>query len=371
MKVFGKTDQSFMQMALSLAARGREKTAPNPMVGAVVVHDGTVVGRGFHARYGEAHAETVALAEAGERAAGSTLYVTLEPCSHQGQTPPCADALIAAGIKRVVAAMQDPNPLVQGSGFARLREAGITVEVGCMQAEARRLNEVFVIYHELRRPFVTVKWAMSLCGRTAHDSGQSRWISNAKSREYGHRLRSRHDAVMVGIGTVLSDDPMLNVRLPGYEGKQPRKVIIDGDLAMPTRARLMREKDRGEVIIFTTPFAKAERLKFFEDEGCRVIEVRSRRRILHMGSVLGELAKLGVMSVLIEGGRQVHTSLLARGHVDKIVAFVSPKIFGGSEMRSPVEDLGIAGIEDALQLRDIQWQSFDEDLCMEGYLRDI
>lgn len=371
MPVFSKNDISYMQMALTLAARGRGRTSPNPMVGVVVVSNGMVVGRGYHARAGEPHAEIVALREAGDRASGATLYVTLEPCAHHGKTPPCAEALIEAGIVRVVAAMEDPNPLVHGKGFAKLREAGVKSEVGCLQAEARKLNESFVVFHEQHRPFVTLKWAMSLCGRTAHDSGQSRWISNDLSREHGHRLRSQHDAVLVGIGTVLSDDPMLNVRLPNYTGQQPKRVIVDGDLSIPTRARLLREREKGEVIIFTTPFAKPGMKTYLEQEGCRIITIPSRRRIINMRRVLEEMAQLGIQSTLVEGGRQLHTSLLGMGLVDKVVAFIAPLIFGGAHLRSPVEDLGLPGIEQALHLRDIKWQTFGEDLCIEGYLREI
>ena len=360
-----------MQMALALAARGRGRTSPNPMVGAVIVNNGNVVGRGFHARAGEAHAEINALHEAGEQSSGATIYITLEPCAHVGKTPPCVDALIEAGIERVVAAMQDPHDIVQGRGFDRLRQAGVKVEVGCLEAEARQLNEFFVVYHELRRPFVTIKWAMSICGRTAHDNGGSRWISNRLSREYGHRLRAQHDAVMVGIGTVLSDDPMLNVRLPNYAGPQPKRVVVDGDLSIPTRARLLRERGSSEIIFFTTPFAKPEMLKYFENEGCRVVVIPSRRRLIDMKQLMEELARLGVMSILIEGGRQIHTSLLAMGLVDKVVAFVSPKIIGGSQLRAPVENLGLPDMESVLQLKNIKWQNFGDDLCMEGYLRDI
>jgi diaminohydroxyphosphoribosylaminopyrimidine deaminase/5-amino-6-(5-phosphoribosylamino)uracil reductase len=360
-----------MQMALTLAARGRGRTSPNPMVGTVVVRDGVVVGRGFHAKTGAAHAETVALREAGELAVGASLYVNLEPCVHTGRTPPCVDALIEAGVRRVVAAMRDPNPLVHGKGLERLCENGIQVDVGCLEKEARRLNEFFVTRHEQGRPFVTGKWAMSLCGRTAHDSGQSRWISNAASREHGHWLRAQHDAVMVGIGTVLSDNPMLNVRLPNYSGPQPKRVVIDGNLATPTRARLLREREKGEVIVFTSQFAKPQRIKEFESLGCRVIVVPSRRRAIDLHKALEELVKLDVISALIEGGRQIHTSLLAMGLVDKIVAFVSPKVIGGRVMRAPVEDLEIPDLERALTLHDVKWQNFGDDLCIEGYLREL
>lgn len=369
--VFSKNDRSYMQMALSLALRGRGHTSPNPMVGAVIVKEGQVIGRGYHARVGEAHAEVVALREAAEHSAGATMYVTLEPCNHHGRTPPCSLAVIEADISRVVVAMEDPNPLVKGKGIARLQEAGVKVEVGCLQAEARRLNEFFVVFHEMNRPFVTIKWAMSLCGRTAHDSGQSRWITNSESRQYVHRLRSQHDAIMVGIGTILADDPMLNVRLPGYDGPQPLKVIIDGDLSIPRRARLIRDRSGGKVVLFTTPLAKPEMIQYFEKEGCRVIVIPSKRRLINMKQVMEHLRELGVESILIEGGRQIHTTLLSLGLVDKVITFIAPKIVGGRVLRSPVEDLGLPNIESCLALHDIKWQTFDDDLCIEGYLREI
>jgi diaminohydroxyphosphoribosylaminopyrimidine deaminase/5-amino-6-(5-phosphoribosylamino)uracil reductase len=371
LKDFSNTDQSYMQMALTLAARGRGRTSPNPMVGAVIVRDGAVVGRGFHMKAGQEHAETIALREAGELAQGATLYVNLEPCAHEGRTPPCAQAVIEAGIGRVVVAIVDPNPLVGGKGLEALRAAEIPTAVGCLQKQARQLNEFFVTRHEQGRPFVTVKWAMSLCGRTAHDSGQSRWVSNASSREQGHRLRAQHDGVMVGIGTVLSDNPMLNVRLPNYDGQQPKRVVIDGNLSTPTQARLLREREKGEVIIFTSQFAKPERVKEFEALGCRVVVIPSRRRVINLRRVLQELATMDLVSVLIEGGRQIHTSLLTMGLVDKVVAFVSPKLIGGRLMRTPVEDLELPDLDKALVLRDLKWQNFGDDLCIEGYLREI
>jgi len=368
---FSKTDCSYMQMALTLAERGRGKTSPNPMVGAVIVKEGRVVGRGYHARVGAAHAENVAICEAGELNLGATLYVTLEPCIHHGRTPPCTEAVIAAGIERVVAAMEDPNPLVAGKGFAQLREAGIRVDDGCLRADARRLNEFYVVFHEQKRPFITIKWAMSLCGRTAHDSGESRWITNQLSREHGHRLRAQHDGVLVGLGTVLNDDPMLNVRLPDYKGPQPKRIVVDGDLSIPSRARLLCERAKGDVILFTTPFAKQEKVDHFEREGCRVVQLPSQRRLLDMRRVMDELAEMGLISVLVEGGRQIHTSLLREGLADKVVAFIAPKIIGGFHPRAPVEDLALPGLDRALKVTDVRVQTFDQDICLEGYLHEI
>lgn len=369
---FSKSDETFMRMALDLAEKGRGQTAPNPMVGAVVVNeDHEIVGSGFHARAGQAHAEAVALLEAGRRARGGTLYVTLEPCSHHGKTPPCAAAVIESGVKRVVAAMTDPNPLVSGKGFEMLRESGVKVETGLLEKEARRLNEFFVTYHEKKRPFITIKWAMTACGRTAHDSGESRWISNSTSRRHGHVLRSQHDAVMVGLGTVLSDDPMLNVRLPDYNGGQPRKIVLDGDLSIPTRSRLLRERGSGEVIVYTTSFAKKELIEEFEQEGRRIVVLPSRRRLVDLTAMMRSMYELEIMSVLVEGGRSLHTALLRLGYADKLVAFVSPKIVGGSMLRNPVEDLEIAKLNKALTLNEMQYQIFENDVCMSGYFNSL
>lgn len=371
MAPFSNTDKAYMQMALTLAARGRGRTFPNPMVGAVVVREGRVVGRGFHVRAGEAHAEPIALREAGELAQDAALYVNLEPCIHHGRTPPCVDAIVEAGIQRVVAAMQDPNSLVVGRGFEALRQAGVQVEVGCLEPQARKLNEYYVVFHEQNRPFVTLKWAMSLCGRTAHDTGQSRWISNKLSRQQVHRLRADHNAVLVGIGTILADDPMLNVRLEGYEGPQPHKVVIDGDLSIPTRARLLRERGGGEIILFTTTQAKPELIDYFRREQCEVVVIPSRRRVMDMHQILFKLREMGVMSVFCEGGRQIHTSLLKHRLADKVIAFLAPKIIGGKILRTPVEDLGIPDIANSIDLQDVSCQHFGDDLCFEGYLRRL
>lgn len=363
-------DTEHMAEALDLARRGAWQTSPNPMVGAVIVKEGRIVGRGFHERAGEPHAEIHALREAGESARGATLYCTLEPCCHYGRTPPCADKVVEAGIRRAVVAMEDPNPKVAGQGLARLREAGLEVETGCMRDEARCLNEHFVVFHETGRPFVTVKWAMTLDGRTASDANESRWISSEASRRHVHELRARHDAVMIGIGTVLADDPMLNVRLEGYTGRQPARVVIDGDLSIPRRARLLRERNSGPVILATTTYASPEAKIEFEEDGHSVIVLPSARRLVELEPLLRRLAERGIQSIFVEGGRQIHTTLLAHGLVDKVVAFVAPKILGGTELRSPVEGLGIMTMEQSLQLFRPTWTAFEGDMCVEGYLRE-
>lgn len=360
-----------MREALKLAVRGRGLTSPNPVVGSIVVANGSVVGRGFHKRLGGEHAEIAALGDAGEQSRGATLYSTLEPCCHYGRTPPCTEALIGAGIRRVVIATLDPSTKVCGKGAAELSEAGLEVEVGCLEEEARRVNEFFIVYHKLRRPFVTAKWAMTLDGRTGTDSHHSRWISNESSRRYVHRLRAEHDAILIGIGTVLADDPMLNVRIEGFEGRQPKRIVLDGDLSIPRRARLLRERNGGEVIIMTTVYGPAEARKALEKDGHRVVVLPGRRRLIEMNQLMELLAVDQVISVLCEGGRQVQTALLAAGLVDKIYAFIAPKIVGGRELRSPVEGLGLTTMDQALPLIHSRWLNFDEDICLEGYLREI
>lgn len=368
---FSRADDGFMREALALAARARGLVSPNPMVGAVVVSKGKVVGRGFHEKYGEAHAEVNALREAGDLARGATLYCSLEPCCHQGKTPPCTRAVIGSGIKRVVIAMEDPNPKVAGQGVEELRAAGIEVVSGLLTREARMLNEFFVTYHELKRPFVTIKWAMTLDGRTGTDSNHSRWISNEASRQYVHELRGWHDAILIGIGTILADDPMLNVRIENYAGRQPVRVVVDGDLSIPRRARMLRERDVGPVILVTTNHAPEAARKALEEDGHRVVILDGSRRLIDMRQLLEFLASEKITSVLAEGGRQIHTSLLKLDLVDKVVAYVSPKIVGGTELRSPVEGLGLTKMDKALVLKHPKWRAFNEDMCVEGYLREI
>lgn len=364
-------DEEWMREALELAARGRGFVSPNPLVGAVVVRDGKAVGRGYHERYGQAHAEVNALREAGDAARGATLYCTLEPCCHHGKTPPCTEAVIASGVTRAVIATCDSSEKVGGKGIEALRGAGIDVEVGLLEQEAKRQNEGFHTFHRLGRPFVTVKWAMTLDGRTGTDSNHSRWITNEASRTYVHEIRADHDAIVIGIGTILADDPMLNVRLEHYEGRQPKRIIIDGDLSIPRRARVLRTKKAGEVILVTTIHAAKDDIAALEDDGHRVMVLPGKRRLVDMKELMTYLARERILSVLAEGGRQIHTAMLRAGMVDKIVAFVAPKIIGGRMLRSPVEDLGLTVMDKAIELKHPRWLAFDEDICLEGYLREL
>ncbi|MDI6709163.1 MAG: bifunctional diaminohydroxyphosphoribosylaminopyrimidine deaminase/5-amino-6-(5-phosphoribosylamino)uracil reductase RibD [Thermoanaerobacterales bacterium] len=361
-------DTEYMRMALELAARARGRTSPNPMVGAVVVHDGQIVGRGFHARAGLPHAEVEALREAGEAARGATLYVTLEPCCHHGRTGPCTEAVIASGVRRVVAGMRDPNPLVAGHGLARLREAGIEVTEGVLAEEAARLNEVFIKFITTRRPFVVVKAAVSLDGKIATHTGDARWVTSAAARSEGHRLRDTYDAILVGIGTVLADDPSLTTRLPEGGGRDPVRVILDSRARTPVAARVLRQESAAPTVIAVTELSPPERRKALEAAGAEVWICGSDPQV-DLDLLLARLAEREITSVLVEGGSSVNASFLEAGLVDKVVWFIAPKIIGGREAPGAVGGRGPARMAEAVELERVQWRPVGEDLCCEGYLK--
>jgi len=357
-----------MARALELAAQGLGQTSPNPMVGAVIVRDGETIGEGAHMRLGGPHAEVAAMVDCEGGCEGATMYVALEPCCTQGRTPPCADALIKAGVKKVVCAVEDPNPKHQGKGLEILRKAGIEVQVGLLEKEARQLNEVFFTYHTEKRPFYVAKWAMTLDGRTSTDSGSSMWITNEESREYAHVLRSHCDAIMVGVGTIIQDNPRLTVRLKGYTGSQPTKVIVDGSLRSPLGARCFGRKYPRPAIFAATEISSPARIKRAEDAGHRVLIVHGNRRMVDLREMSRMLYEEGVTSVLVEGGRQIHTSLLRENLIDRVVVYVAPKFVGGRTGTMPLEDLGIAAMENALELERIRIQHFGHDVCIEGHI---
>lgn len=324
-----REDRQFMEQALALAALGEGRTSPNPRVGCLLVRDGEVVGRGYHEAAGGPHAEARAAAEAGEKARGATAYVTLEPCAHFGRTPPCAHVLVERGIRRVVVATADPNPLVAGRGLARLRGAGIEVEVGCLEQEARRLNAPFFHVHTLGRPWVTLKAAASLDGMIAAAGGASRWITGEPARRFAHRLRLARDAVLVGAETVRRDDPELTVRLPGVVAPRLRAVLAP-DLAIPPAARLFERAGS---------WAPAPRLYVSERVGARetapfagradIVRVPERGGGLDLDRVLADLLGAGVQSVLVEGGGRTIASFLSSGLADELFLFVAPRLLGG------------------------------------------
>jgi diaminohydroxyphosphoribosylaminopyrimidine deaminase/5-amino-6-(5-phosphoribosylamino)uracil reductase len=355
-------------MALDLARQAMGRTSPNPMVGAVVVKEGQVVGTGYHVKAGAPHAEVLALNEAGEKARGATLYVNLEPCCHHGRTGPCTEAVIKAGIGRVVAAMTDPNPLVAGYGFSRLREAGVEVATGIMEAEALRLNEVFIKFVTTKTPFVVMKAAMSLDGKIATRTGKSRWITGPESREYTHRLRDRYDAIMVGVGTVLADDPSLTTRLPGGGGKDPVRVIVDSKARIPPGARVITRQSAAPAIVAVTPAAPVERVRELEIAGATVLYIPGRGPRVDLRALFAELGSRGITSLLVEGGAGIHGALLDAGLADKVVWFIAPKIFGGSAAPGPVAGLGVDEPGAAAFLREVTVCGFGDDICVTGYM---
>lgn len=368
---FSSADEKHMRHALALAEKARGETSPNPLVGAVVVKGRKIIGEGYHQRAGMPHAEVIALAEAKEKARRATLYVNLEPCVHYGRTPPCVDAIVKAGLSRVVIATPDPNPLVNGQGIRLLRQAGIKVDCGLLQKEAERLNEFFFTYHQQQRPFVILKWAMSLDGRTSTDSGDSRWISNQASRQYVHQLRSQVDAILVGVETVIRDDPSLNIRLKGYRGRQPKRVILDYYLKIPLTARCVAKKNGGEAWVITSKETEVEKIRSLTKQGAKVICLSGRGGKIDLKRVMELFFREQILSVLVEGGRRVAGSFIRQKLVDKIVAFVAPKIIGGGKITSPLVDWGVKAISDSVQLKNIEIKIFNADVCIEGYLNQV
>lgn len=355
-----------MNRAIDLALKGAGKTSPNPMVGAVVVKGDAVVGEGFHARAGEAHAETKALAEAGAEAPGADLYVTLEPCCHEGRTPPCVDAIVRAGISRVFVGARDPNPQVDGKGMEVLRRAGIEVTEGVLGDRCLRINEAYNKFAKTGMPFVTVKVALTLDGKIAAGSGHSKWITNARCREYVHELRALSDAVMVGGGTVRKDDPKLTARIDGFEGTGPRAVVVDEVLDLPAEANIFA-RPGGELILITTEAASTSRIERAESLGHEVIVCRTEGRgLVDLAQALAELGKRGVVSVLLEGGGLMFASFMRAKMIDRLVACIAPKLVGagGADF---LPGVSIDAMDNAIDLKDVRQASFGDNVVVEGY----
>jgi diaminohydroxyphosphoribosylaminopyrimidine deaminase/5-amino-6-(5-phosphoribosylamino)uracil reductase len=346
-------DVAAMQRAIELARRGEGHVEPNPMVGAVVAAAGRIIGEGFHARFGGPHAEVEALLAAGAAARRATLYVTLEPCCHHGKTPPCTEAVVAAGIARVVIAARDPFPAVNGGGIAALRAAGIAVEAGLCERESLRLTAPFRKLVEAKKPWVIAKWAMSLDGRMATASGESRWISSAESREIVHGLRGRVDAIVVGIGTALADDPQLTAR-PGdgsIPPRQPVRIVLDSTARLPLDSRLVQTAREQSLLVAVGPDAPADRREALAAAGCEVWNGRERDPGERLTSLCVELGRRRFTNVLIEGGADVLGSLFDRGEADEAWAFIAPKIIGGQAAPAPIGGRGIAGMADAAGIK--------------------
>ncbi|WP_074311234.1 bifunctional diaminohydroxyphosphoribosylaminopyrimidine deaminase/5-amino-6-(5-phosphoribosylamino)uracil reductase RibD [Singulisphaera sp. GP187] len=354
-----------MQRALAEAERGRGAVEPNPMVGSVVVRDGRLVGFGHHTQFGAPHAEVEALRRAGDAARGATLYVTLEPCCHIGKTPPCTEAILAAGVTRVVAAMPDPFPKVAGGGLARLREAGVVVEQGLEAAAAEHLNAPYLKRLSTGRPYVTAKWAMTLDGKTATASGDSRWISGPRSRALVHEVRGRMDAIVVGIGTALADDPELTARPPGP--RVPARVVLDGAGRLPTTSRLTRTAREVPVLVALTERATPERREALAALGCEVILFPGEGPVPIL-PLLDELGRRGMTNLLVEGGGRILGAFLDAGQVDAVDVFIAPLIEGGQSRFTPAQGEGRSRMADALRLARPQVSLVDGDLRLQGIL---
>ncbi|MFN3598242.1 MAG: bifunctional diaminohydroxyphosphoribosylaminopyrimidine deaminase/5-amino-6-(5-phosphoribosylamino)uracil reductase RibD [Aquificaceae bacterium] len=352
-------DIKFMERALELAKRRKGLTHPNPTVGCVIVKDGKVVGEGYHERAGMPHAEVVALEKAGERAKGATLYVTLEPCTHFGRTPPCTDAIIRAGLKRVVIATLDPNPLVSGKGVGRLKNAGIEVSVGVLEEEAKKLNEDFFTYISQKRPYITLKWAQSIDGSMATREGDSKWISGEESRCFAHQIRSEATAILVGVNTALRDDPELTIRAFPWE-RQPTRIVLDPQLRIREDLRLIRDGKAPTLII--TSSENKEKIKRLEDLGIKVVFAPTMEGKLNLREVLRELYFMEIMHLLVEGGSITHTTFVKENLFDRLWVFLAPMLIGGGKR---VGDLEVDTLLKAKRLRLREIKRFGEDVALE------
>ncbi len=354
--------EKWMRLALSLAKRGEGNVSPNPMVGAVLVKGDKLVARGYHRYFGGPHAEIEALKRAKDKAKGATLYVTLEPCSHYGKTPPCTLAIIKAGVSKVMAATLDPNSLNLGRGMRILGENGIETEVGICEEKAKKINEAFFKFIQEKIPLVTVKAGISLDGKIATFKGESKWITGEKSRKIAHNLRNKFDAILVGINTVVKDDPGL---LPPYKRKFLR-VILDSRLRIPLTSRILKNQEKAPTLIVTTPEADPKKLEILKNEGIKMDVLKGEK--IPLRKVLSHLAKLGIMSLLVEGGGQVIGSFFEENLVDKVYLFISPRIIGGKNSLSWVGGKGIDFLAQSPKIKIISLRRINEDIFVEGYV---
>ena len=357
------TDETYMRRAIVLAERGAGWTSPNPMVGAVIVKDGRIIGEGWHRRYGEAHAERNALQSCTESPVGAVLYVTLEPCCHHGKQPPCTDAILEAGIRRVVVGSGDPNPLVVGKGVELLRSHGVTVDTGVLKEECDALNPVFFHFIQAKRPYVVIKYAMTMDGKIATRTGDSRWITGEAARQRVHQDRHRYSAIMAGVGTVLADDPLLTCRMEG--GKNPVRVICDSHLRTPPDSRIVRTA-REVPTILAAAAPPPERRKALEDAGCQVWDLPGPEGRVDLNALMDRLGAQDIDSVLLEGGGALNWAALHSGIVQKVQTYIAPKLFGGTAAKSPIAGLGVETPAQAVRLVRTTVTQIGEDFLLES-----
>ncbi len=363
-------DEIFMKKVLRLARRGLGSTSPNPVVGTLVVKNGQIIGSGYHRKAGAPHAEIEALSMAGERAKGSTLFVNLEPCNHYGRTPPCTKAILKSGIKRVVVGIADPNPNVTGGGCKFLRSKGVEVKYGVLEEECTRLNEVYIKYVKKGKPFVILKGALTLDGWIATKTGNSRWITNEKSRKFVHSLRKKVDAIMVGVETIIADNPLLSPYLTGNSAPDPVRVIADTNLRVPLESRVFNSGTSALTIIASGSNVSRTKRKRVEGLGARVISCQMRDGRIDLADLLDKLAEMSIGSVLVEGGGTIFGSIIREGLVDKFYIFLAPKILGGNNGIPFTRGPGCDTVKDCLNLKVLMVRRFDDDIMIEAYPKE-
>lgn len=355
-----------MRRAIHLAKKGCGYTNPNPMVGAVIVKDGKIIGEGYHEKIGGLHAERNALKNCTEDPKGAEIYVTLEPCCHYGKTPPCTQALIEAGIRKVYVGNTDPNPKVDGGGIKILKEHGIEVETGILSEECRQINDIFFHYIQNEIPYIALKYAMTLDGKIATATGESKWITGETAREHVHKLRHRYAAIMAGIGTVLADDPMLNARIEN--GNDPIRVICDSNLRIPEDSQIVKTAKQIKTIIATVSDDE-EKIKRLEENGCQIIKNAPQNGKVDIKELLKQLRGMEIDSVLVEGGGILNESLIQNDCVHKVYAYIAPKLFGGEKAKTPVEGEGIHKISDAIIFDELKATPLGRDILLEGKVK--
>jgi diaminohydroxyphosphoribosylaminopyrimidine deaminase/5-amino-6-(5-phosphoribosylamino)uracil reductase len=353
-----------MNKAIELSKKGIGFVNPNPLVGAIIVKKGKIIGEGYHKKYGHNHAEINALNSCRESLKGATMYVSLEPCCHYGKTPPCVEAIIESGIEEVVIGMKDPNPLVAGKGINYLIQNGIKVTYGILEEDIKKLNKIFIKYITTNKPYCILKTAMTLDGKIATVSGDSKWISNEKSREYVHKIRHQVSSIMVGIGTIIADNPSLTTRLNNNEGVNPTRIIVDTKCRIPLDAKVISEK--GNTIIATTDDAPLEKRKELERKGVCIQLINKKDGKVDLEKLVCKLGEMGIDSILLEGGSELNYSALNTGIVDEVIAFIAPKIIGGKEAKTPIGGEGISKMNNAFLLDDIEFKKVGEDLMIKG-----
>ena len=353
--------KKYMDLALKLAEKGKGTTSPNPLVGCVIVKRGRVVGQGFHKKAGEDHAEVMALKQAGKKAKDGILYVNLEPCSHWGRTPPCTEKIVETGIREVIIGMKDPNPVIKG--YDELKFRGVKTKIGILEAECKKLNEIYAKYIKTKRPFVIVKAATSLDGKIATTTGHSKYITGTEARKFVHSLRAELDAVMVGINTILKDNSELTVRL--IKGRNPIKIVVDSTLKIPVNANVVKN-DPTKLIVATTKNANKKKVKLLQQKGVNVLILNTKKGMVDLNELMKELGRLEITSIMIEGGAELNAEAIRSGIVDKILFFISPKMIGkGLEA---IGDLGIKKVDKSINLKNIDYKKIGKDILIEGYL---